>query len=83
MRLWQQKYLVYRNFVLLSYMLCGTLNTEVVRVEAEAKLVELIAIITTRGEGIEEDPVRQILLLYTKDGQFVAERDNWRGCDLK
>lgn len=46
--------------------------------EASAKLVELIVIITNRGEGTEKDPVRDVLLIYTKDGEFVAERDNYR-----
>jgi hypothetical protein len=42
-----------------------------------AKLVELIEVEEHGGKGTESDPHRIIKRFYTKEGEFVCERDTW------
>jgi hypothetical protein len=42
-----------------------------------ARIIELIESERTAGAGREEDPVRRVYQLWTKDGQLVAESDPW------
>jgi hypothetical protein len=46
-----------------------------------AKDVEVIQVvrtnIATRGEGIEDDPVRRITQYWSLDGELLAEVDSW------
>jgi hypothetical protein len=39
------------------------------------KIVEVIEVVTPRGRGVDEDPVRNVTQYYAKDGLFLAERD--------
>ena len=41
------------------------------------KIIELIYTEDRRGLGTEEDPVRMIPQLFTKDGVLIAEEDNF------
>jgi hypothetical protein len=38
----------------------------------KARLVEVIITDALRGEGVQGDPVRRDLLIFTKDGRLVA-----------
>ena len=41
----------------------------------EVKLI--LTTLTTRGKGVEGDPCRRIVQLWTHDGKLVAERDDF------
>lgn len=38
-----------------------------------ARLVEVIQLQTTEGNGDEDDPVRNVVRYYTKQGQLIGE----------
>lgn len=38
-----------------------------------AKIIELILVTSTAGSGTEDDPLRQVTQLYSKDGKLVAD----------
>lgn len=44
--------------------------------------VELIEVIRTRlllrGKGVEEDPRRRVIQYWTKEGELLAEVDQWK-----
>lgn len=42
-----------------------------------ARLIEVIEVVVTKGEGISEDPVRQVVQYWTKDGVFLADNDKY------
>lgn len=42
-----------------------------------ARLVELIETHATTGKGTEEDPVRRVFELWTKDGKPIAWHDEY------
>lgn len=42
----------------------------------ETKIVELISTYERRGIGKENDPIRMVEQLWTKDGRLVAELDH-------
>ncbi len=44
-----------------------------------ARIVELILTKRIAGSGSAGDPTRSVDQLWTKDGQLVAEHDNWAG----
>ena len=39
------------------------------------RIEEVIIIKELIGKGIEEDPYREITVVYAKDGSFIAEKD--------
>jgi len=45
----------------------------------ETKIVELIQTFERRGIGKEDDPVRLVKQLWTKDGRLIAENDSMGG----
>jgi len=44
-----------------------------------AHLIELILTTSTKGKGLEDNPVRTVTELWTKDGVLVASYDQWSG----
>lgn len=44
-----------------------------------AKIIELILTEERRGLGKEDDPVRLVTQLFTKEGELVAEKDGYSG----
>jgi hypothetical protein len=45
---------------------------------SNAKLIEVIQVHTTIGKGIEGDPVRLLIQYWSKDGELLVERDEWK-----
>lgn len=43
----------------------------------EVKMIEVIEIVAYEGEGTEESPARLINQYYRKDGELLAENDEW------
>lgn len=43
-----------------------------------AKVIQVIEIIETRGEGTKKDPVRRVYCYTDLKGNFLAEHDNWK-----
>ena len=41
----------------------------------KVRIEEVIIIKELIGKGIEEDPYREIIVVYAKDGSFIAEKD--------
>lgn len=41
------------------------------------RVEEVILSRTNRGRGIEDDPYRNIVQVHTKDGELIAENDEW------
>ena len=41
------------------------------------KVIRVIESETTRGEGVEEDPMRIVKQYFTLDGKFLAEFDHY------
>jgi hypothetical protein len=39
------------------------------------RVIPVIEVVTTRGRGVEADPVRQVIQYWTLDGKFLAEND--------
>lgn len=48
------------------------------RTPRSARIIEVIETVANRGAGVEGDPVRDVTQYWTKDGDFLAERDPWR-----
>lgn len=42
-----------------------------------ARLIEVIEVITTRGKGVQGDPVREVRQYWSKEGELLAECDSW------
>jgi len=42
-----------------------------------AELIEVIHTEATRGDGTKEDPVRIVHQYWTKEGELLAEKDNF------
>jgi hypothetical protein len=42
-----------------------------------AKVIQVIEVFTTRGEGVSGDPVRVVRQYYSLEGELLAERDEW------
>lgn len=40
-----------------------------------AKVMEVVMVNTPRGKGTEEDPMRIIVEIWTKDGELIAVKD--------
>lgn len=45
------------------------------RTRAEARVVEVIEVVFTRGAGVEGDPVREVRQYRQKDGVLIVEID--------
>jgi hypothetical protein len=43
----------------------------------EAQLIEVIEVRYVRGHGVAGDPVRLVIAYYSKDGELLAEHDDW------
>lgn len=43
--------------------------------EAKARTLTVIEVAFTRGQGVVDDPVRQVVAYFDLDGEFLAERD--------
>lgn len=41
-----------------------------------AKIVQMIKTMSTRGNGTENDPYREVVQYWTLDGVLIAEEDN-------
>ena len=42
-----------------------------------ARVIQVIEVVTTRGRGVELDPVRVVRQYYSLEGELLAERDEW------
>jgi len=42
-----------------------------------AKVIKVIKVIDTKGTGIEEDPVREVIQYWDLKGHLLAEKDEW------
>lgn len=42
------------------------------------RVLQVIECEASRGKGVEGDPHRRVLQYYTPEGEFLAERDEWR-----
>lgn len=51
----------------------------------DVRVREVIEVVFLRGEGVEDDPVRQVTAYYDPDGTRLAERDPmvWLSADGK
>ncbi len=38
-----------------------------------AKLMEVLAVEVNEGDGTQEDPIKRVLYLYTKEGKLLAQ----------
>ena len=39
----------------------------------QAKIVEVIQVVTSRGSGTKDDPVRKVIQYWSKQGTLLAE----------
>lgn len=49
------------------------------KTDVEAKVIQVIRVVFLRGEGIEKDPIREVIAYFDLEGNFLCERDPCEG----